>query len=150
MGQDLFAGGRAVAAKHLPHAGNRVDAEVVDRGPRLADEFRHLEIDQLVEDRPACLDALAPSMKNGHAGCGVGHQRQFQQFVECHESQLHGVVGVVSVVSDRVGGIDDLRLEQWGRRGAVLLAGRLRIEHLAGEVETGEVGVARLEQLHDP
>ena len=56
----------------------------------------------------------------------------------------------MGVVGDRVGSIDDLRLQERCRRRAVLLPRGLGVEHFARKIQSREMRVADLQQFHDP
>ena len=150
MGDDPAAGDAVAAAVHLPHLGHGVDPQGFDRGSRLADQVRDLEIDQLVEDRPAGVGTRQLPVAGRDASGGVGHERQRGEFLQRHQAEFNGVVGIVGVVGDRVGGIDHLGFEERCGSGAVFLSCRLGVEHLAGEIEARELGIAGLQKLHDP
>ena len=127
-----------------------VDASLGQQRSRAGHQPRHLGVDQFVEHRPPEFAPGELAVAGPHALGGLGDQRELQQFLQRHQAQFHGVVGVVGVVGDRVGGIDHLRFQQRGRRPAVAAAGGLAIEHLARKVQPRKAGVAGFEQLHDP
>ena len=114
-----------------------VDASLGQQRSRAGHQPRHLGVDQFVEHRPPEFAPGELAVAGPHALGGLGDQRELQQFLQRHQAQFHGVVGVVGVVGDRVGGIDHLRFQQRGRRPAVAAAGGLAIEHLARKIKLG-------------
>ena len=126
------------------------DGEGLDRAPRPGDEPGDLEVDQLEEDGTPQIDADDPPVALVNPLGRRGDQRQLEELLQRHQAELDGVIGVVRVVGDRVGGIDHLRLEDRRSATAVLAARRLPVEHLAGEIQAGETRIAAFEELHDP
>ena len=149
VGHDPHARHAALAAEHLPDLRHRFDPQGCDGGPAPRDQFRYLEFHHLVKRSPPQFRAGERTVAIAGAVGGVGHERDLQEFVHGDEPQFDGIVGVVGVVGDRVGGINDLRLDQRRRCGAVLLPRGLGVEHLAGEIQAWEARVADLQKLHD-
>ncbi len=80
-------------------------------------------------------------------------QGQLTQLPQLQNAELQGVVRVMGVVSDAVGGIDDLHLDDRVSQLSFrrfLSPASLTVQHLLGQIEPGEFDVADLQQLEDP
>src|SRR5438093_906446 len=88
----------------------------------------------------------------------AGPKFHFLEFCQANQTNAQGIVQVVSVVSQAIGGIDDLRLQQ-GLAGAeeflnlggvgAFAAQGLRFQYFPGQIQSGEIGVAIFQHVHD-
>ena len=77
---------------------------------RLSDSqhVAHLPVDHLVDDRAAKLAVVEFAELPRDAVTGLAPQRHFEQLLDGHQAKLERIVGIVGVVGDAVGRVDDL------------------------------------------
>ena len=111
-----IAGLRSIGARL-----DAVDPQLIDPRSALGEQIARLPVDQLVQDGPPQLAPRETRILSMNAPSRFPPKRHLEQLGECQQPEFHRIVGVVGVVGDAVGCIDDLRLHERPVRSVLFL-----------------------------
>ena len=110
----------------------------------------NLTVEQFVYDRFTLAFACQITLTAANSLRTLVNERNLAQLFEADYSKLHRIVGIMSIVSNTVCRIDNLRLKQRMLAcGPFVDSGRLAFEYFECEVEARKVLVSRFKLLDD-